>query len=75
MTVAVILIAIFIFYLGTMFGFFLRWWLTHRNNCSGTIRVIKTHGKTLYSLELEDYPEKIEFKKKVIFKVETSEVE
>jgi hypothetical protein len=49
-------------------------WRLH-NHYSGTIYI--THDelqeKTLYSLELEDYPESIEFKKEVVFKVDTSD--
>lgn len=46
-----------------------------RHKYGGNIVVIKSKGKTLYSLELNDYPEKIEFQKKVIFKVLVSDDE
>jgi len=36
---------------------------------TGVILVSKEEGKTLYSLILEDYPEKIELQKHVLFKV------
>lgn len=49
-------------------------WRLH-SKYSGTIYI--THDerqeKTLYSLELDDYPESIEFKKEVVFKVEASD--
>jgi len=42
-------------------------------NASGTIHVMHQPDKTVYTLDLSDYPESIEFKKKVIFRVEVSE--
>ena len=57
-------------------GFFIRVWIDHRfKEYSGTI-VVDTdelREKTVYSLILDDYPEKLEFKKEVVFKVDTSE--
>lgn len=49
-------------------------WRLHKHY-SGTIFI--THDelqeKTLYSLELADYPETLEFKKEVVFKVDSSD--
>ena len=62
-----------IFWIGVTVGVFLGAWLLSRlREVSGTIHV--THDelteKTVYSLELEEYPEKLEFKKVVVFKVD-----
>jgi hypothetical protein len=64
-----------IFYAGGVVGFLLRWWLESRRNYSGTIYVTHEDKKTLYSLELEDYPEKLVFEKEVVFKVDTSKID
>jgi hypothetical protein len=64
-----------IFFIGAFLGFILHWWLRYRASYSGTIYVTTEDEKTLYSLELEDYPETIAFQKEVVFKVETSEAD
>lgn len=70
-----ILVYAFIFSLGTFVGYLGRAWLERKfRDYSGTI-VIDTDDlaeKTVYSLVLEDYPEKLEFKKEVVFRVDTS---
>ena len=69
-----ILYGIIIFWLGLIVGIAFSWWRLHRHY-SGTIYI--THDalqeKTLYSLELSDYPETLEFKKEVVFKVDASD--
>jgi hypothetical protein len=72
-----ILYGILIFWFGLIIGFLLlraRLYID-RKNYSGTIYI--THDelqeKTLYSLELADYPETLEFKKEVVFKVDASD--
>lgn len=72
----VILVSVAGFYLGFLVGYLCKAWLTNRfKDYSGTIYV--SHDdlseKVVYSLVLEDYPEKLEFKKVVVFKVDTSE--
>jgi len=61
------------FILGLLIGIgttlLITYFLNRRIKYSGNIIVTKPPGKTLYSLELDDDPENIEFKKKVIFKV------
>ena len=70
-----VLIYILIFWVGGLSGFALKTWMTYRfRDYSGTI-VVGTdtrREKTVYSLVLDDYPEKLEFKKEVVFKVDTS---
>lgn len=65
---------IIVFYFGVFAGFLLKAWLVHRskNKSVGTIYITHNDKKTLYSLELDDYPESIEFKKEVVFKVDSS---
>ncbi len=59
--------------LGITVGFYIKTWIVRREKSSGTIYVTEGEEKTLYSLELEEYPEALKFKKKVVFKVDTSE--
>jgi hypothetical protein len=70
----VILIGVGIFAIGFFSGYLTNKRLLIRES-SGTIVVNRDNlrEKTVYSLELDDYPEKLEFKKVVIFKVDTSE--
>ncbi len=73
-----ILYGIIIFWFGLIAGFLLlRWHIYRHHDYSGTIYI--THDelqeKTLYSLELADYPETLEFKKEVVFKVDSSDRE
>jgi len=58
---------------GVFLGFIIKSLLARNERSSGTIYVTHKEEKTLYSLELEDYPESIEFKKRVVFKVEAPE--
>jgi len=65
-----------VFGAGLFIGMFLRSWIFYkRQKYSGTIVVNKDRlsEKTVYSLVLDEYPEKLEFKKVVIFKVDSSE--
>ena len=66
----IILIWAFIFLLGFSVGYTVKRWLTRRVSTSGIIYVTHGEEKTLYSLELNDYPDAIDFKKVVVFKVE-----
>lgn len=69
-----LLIYVLIFVLGLILGFVFRgWWF--RRKAVGTILVIKEDTRTLYSLELEDYPESLAFEKVVLFKVENPDRE
>lgn len=63
------------FYVGLFMGFFLKSWLAYRSSYSGVIHVTKGREKTVYSLELNDYPDEIAFKKEIVFKVDTTEAE
>ncbi len=64
---------VFLFLLGFSIGLILMYWATQKAKSSGTIYITQNDDKTLYSLELEDYPEAIAFKKKIVFKVDASE--
>jgi hypothetical protein len=68
-----ILVFIGAFWLGIVVGFILKSFLVSRAKVSGTIFVTRSDEKLLYSLVLEDYPESIEFKKQIVFKVDASE--
>jgi hypothetical protein len=58
-----------IFTAGVLVGFLLRVFLNRFSHYTGAIVVSKVEGKTVYSLVLEDYPEKIELRKHVLFRV------
>jgi hypothetical protein len=60
---------VLIFYAGVSIGYVLRVWLQYRTSYNGIIIIGKDEGKTVYSLILDDYPDKIEFRKEVILKV------
>lgn len=64
---------ILVFSFGMLTGFSLRAWIAHREQYSGTIHITHSEEKTLYSLELNEYPETIEFKKQIVFKVDAAE--
>jgi hypothetical protein len=70
---------IWVFCLGGAFGFVLKSLInTYRSkDYSGTIHVNRDDAteKTVYSLELDDYPEVLQFKKVVIFKVDSPDRE
>jgi purine nucleoside permease len=59
------------FWVGALVGVLLMGWYKQRTTYQGTIVVTRNDGKTYYTLVLEDYPEKIEFQKTVVFKVES----
>lgn len=67
-----------LFWGGFILGFLTWAWFRHKiieYDTSGTIVIKKDElaEKTIYSLELEDHPENLEFKNIVIFKVLSSE--
>jgi hypothetical protein len=64
---------VLVFYVGLFIGFLLSVVLRRWKSYDGKIVVTHPGNRTLYSLELEDYPEKIEFKKEVILKVDASD--
>lgn len=71
-----VIIWIIVFWSGITIGFILKGWIDYKfQDYSGTIIVDRDdlREKTVYSLVLDEYPEKLEFKKVVIFKVDTSE--
>lgn len=59
------------FWVGALVGFLAMSLFKQRTEYQGTIVVTRNEGKTYYTLVLEDYPEKIEFQKIVVFKVES----
>ena len=63
-----------VFASGILIGFAFKWRLVRRSyRYSGTIVVDRDRvsEKIVYSLVLDDYPEKLAFEKMVIFKVDT----
>jgi hypothetical protein len=67
-----ILLFIIVLTVGFVIGYITKTWLFARyRGYSGTIVIDRNDvtEKTVYSLVLDDYPEKLEFKKMVIFKV------
>ena len=68
-----IVIVIGVFYFGVFIGFILRKWLVDRSGYDGDLLIIKDDDKIIYSLELHDDPEMMEFKNELIFKVKPLE--
>jgi hypothetical protein len=65
-----------VFWAGWLVGYVTKAWMDYKfRDYSGTIVVDKDRlrEKTVYSLILDEYPEKLEFKKTVIFRVDSSE--
>lgn len=67
-----ILFAFLILYLGMFMGFCLRWWLEKDKSYGGTIVVSKDKDKLIYSLELIDDPEKLQYNDRILFKIDSS---
>lgn len=65
------LYGILIFYSGIFVGYAIRAWLQYRSSYNGAILITEEADKKIYSLVLDDYPEKIELRKEVILKVIT----
>lgn len=68
-----IVIVIGVFYFGVFIGFILRKWLVDRSGYDGDLLIIKDDDKIIYSLELHEDPEMMEFKNELIFKVKPLE--
>ena len=69
-----ILIYVLIFLAGVSIGFLVKKGVFSKNSRhSGTILVSKDEGKLTYSLELDENPEELQFKKEVVFKVNASD--
>ena len=68
-----VLLCIALLWGGFILGFAFKEWLVHRKY-SGTIKVAEDlpTGKITYSLELEDDPERLQYQKIVVFKVDRS---
>jgi len=74
MTIGVeIVIVIGVFYFGVFIGFVLRKWIVDRSGYDGDLLIIKDDDKIIYSLELHEDPEMMEFKNELIFKVKPLE--
>lgn len=64
---------VLVFYAGAFIGFLIRAWIAYRASYTGVIHIHDDKEKTVYSLELNEYPEEIRFKKEVVFKVDASD--
>lgn len=66
---------IVIFYVGLAIGFYIKHWLLNRSGYDGVVLILKDDEKILYSLELHDDPEEIQYKNELILKVKPLEEE
>lgn len=64
-----ILFGFLIFSFGMVVGYFLGWWVNNERSYGGFIVVTKEEGKTLYSLELLNDPEELQFEDRILFKI------
>lgn len=71
----IIIFAILIFYSFLLLILFIMALLERKRAYMGTILVIKKEDGILYSLEIDDSPEKLQFKKRAYFKVKISDDE
>lgn len=55
---------------GFVAGFFVNRFIFVKKEYGGTIVVTKNEEKTIYSLELNDYPDSIDYMDEVLFKIE-----
>lgn len=70
----VILEIILIFCAGASVGFVIKSWMAHRfENSAGIIYVEKNEETMRYTLELTEDPETLQFKKRVIFRIDSIE--
>lgn len=63
-----------VFMCGIFMGYFLKMMFGQKKHYSGTILVTQGEEKLVYSLELDDYPDTIQFKKEVVFKVDAPKI-
>ena len=61
------------FGIGLYAGFLIRSLLARMQSYTGIMHIYEGEEKTVYSLELNEYPETIRFKKEVVFKVDAPE--
>lgn len=64
-----------IFFVGMLCGSILKHLYFNKGDYVGTIRMIGTRDKALYNLELDTNPEMMMYQKRVIFKVDASELD
>lgn len=70
-----ILYGVLIFIFGLYTGFMIMLWISRKSSQVGTIFITGNEDKRVYTLELEDYPDEIRFKNKVVFKVDASDLD
>lgn len=68
-----IILLVVIFFLGLILGFVIHMLARRLHNYDGIINVTRTDEKLIYSLELHEDPEALEFMDEVIFKVAKSD--
>lgn len=68
-----VLIYILFLTLGIIIGIALNTAVRAKRSYSGTLRVIREENKVLYSLELDEDPNMLEYMPEVVFKVDTSD--
>ena len=68
-----ILAFVVVFYVGGMVGYLLRNWAGKEHGYAGIIHVDKADDKLVYTLELTEDPEALQYNTQVLFKVETVE--
>lgn len=70
-----ILYGFLIYIFGLYMGGLAVWLITRRSRQVGTIFITGNEDKRVYTLELEDYPDEIRFKNKVVFRVDASDLD
>lgn len=68
-----VLFGLLILSFGVGVGYFIGWWVQFEKSYGGIIVITKEEGRTIYSLELLNNPEELEFKDKILFKIKAPE--
>lgn len=66
-----VMLFVLVFFLGVGVGFVTRMFVFLKRDYDGNILIQKDEDKIVYTLELTDDPEKIQYRNELIFKVQT----
>jgi hypothetical protein len=69
------ILCLVVFGVGVLAGYLARVSVANNTGYDGTIKITKIENRTIFSLELEDDPEQLEYETKVIFRVKASDMD
>lgn len=68
------LVIFFIFLFGSMIGYGVRLWIESETAYGGVILVQKQDEKLVYTLEIFDDPEQLQYEEQILFRVDSSDL-